>query len=42
MRLLAARVPGCEFATVPDAGHSAHWERPAEWNEIVLDFLARH
>ena len=41
MRLMAARIPGCEFATVADAGHSAHWERPEEWNRIVLDFLGR-
>ena len=42
MRLLAARIPSCEFATVPEAGHSAHWERPEEWNRIVLGFLRRH
>lgn len=42
MRLMAARIPGCEVATVADAGHSAHWERPDEWNRIVLGFLERH
>ena len=42
MKLMAARIPGCEVATVADAGHSAHWERPEEWNRIVLDFLGRH
>jgi 2-succinyl-6-hydroxy-2,4-cyclohexadiene-1-carboxylate synthase len=42
MRLLAARIPGSEFATVPEAGHSAHWERPEQWNETVLAFLNRH
>ena len=42
MRLLAARMPGAEFATVADAGHSAHWERPAAWNQVVLEFLSRH
>ena len=41
MRLMAARIPGCEVAMVADAGHSAHWERPDEWNRIVLDFLGR-
>ncbi len=41
MRLLAERIPGCELATVADAGHSAHWERPEEWNRIVLEFLGR-
>ncbi len=42
MRLMAARIPGCEVATVADAGHSAHWERPDEWNRLVLGFLGRH
>jgi pimeloyl-ACP methyl ester carboxylesterase len=42
MRLMADHIPGCEFATVADAGHSAHWERPEEWNRIVLSFLGRH
>jgi 2-succinyl-6-hydroxy-2,4-cyclohexadiene-1-carboxylate synthase len=42
MKLMAARIPCCEVATVADAGHSAHWERPAEWNRLVLDFLGRH
>jgi pimeloyl-ACP methyl ester carboxylesterase len=41
MRLMAARIPHCEFATVPEAGHSAHWERPEEWNRIVLEYLRR-
>lgn len=42
MRLLAARIPGSAFATVPDAGHSAHWERPEAWNRAVLEFLDGH
>ncbi len=41
LRLVAARIPGCELATIPEAGHSTHWERPAEWNRAVLTFLAR-
>jgi 2-succinyl-6-hydroxy-2,4-cyclohexadiene-1-carboxylate synthase len=40
MRLIAERIPDSVFATVPDAGHSAHWERPAAWNQAVLGFLA--
>ena len=39
MRLLAARIPGSEFATIGEAGHSAHWERPQLWNETLLPFL---
>jgi pimeloyl-ACP methyl ester carboxylesterase len=42
MRLLASRIPGSEFATIPEAGHSAHWERPDHWYETVLSFLSRH
>ena len=42
MRLLAERIPGSEWATVADAGHSAHWERPAAWNADVIGFLDRH
>jgi len=42
MRLMAARVPGCTFATIPEAGHSAYWERPDTWNRIVLDYLGAH
>lgn len=42
MRLMAARIRGCEFATIPEAGHSAYWERPAQWNRVVLDFLREH
>lgn len=42
MRLMAERIPSCVFATVAEAGHSAHWERAAEWNRIVLAFLRQH
>jgi pimeloyl-ACP methyl ester carboxylesterase len=42
MRRLADRIPVCEFATIADAGHSAHWERPTVWNDTVLGFLGRH
>jgi pimeloyl-ACP methyl ester carboxylesterase len=42
MRLMADRIPGREFVTIADAGHSAHWERPEEWNAAVLRFLEKH
>jgi pimeloyl-ACP methyl ester carboxylesterase len=41
MRMIAERIPGSQFAALADAGHSAHWERPADWNRLVLDFLSR-
>lgn len=42
MRLLAAPIPGCQFANVPEAGHAGFWERPEIWNGLVLDFLRQH
>jgi pimeloyl-ACP methyl ester carboxylesterase len=42
MRLLADHTAGCEWATVPAAGHSAFWEEPEIWNRIVLEFIGRH
>jgi pimeloyl-ACP methyl ester carboxylesterase len=42
MQLLAHRIACSRFVTIPDAGHSAHWERPDLWNEVVLDFLSRN
>ena len=41
MRLVAAHIPRCEFATIPEAGHAAHWEQPEVWNRLVIGFLAR-
>jgi pimeloyl-ACP methyl ester carboxylesterase len=34
-------LPRGEYADIPDAGHLAHLERPAEWRELVGPFLAR-
>jgi len=34
--------PGAEFAVVEGAGHSAYWERPDVFNQLVLDFISRH
>jgi 3-oxoadipate enol-lactonase len=41
MRDVAALVRGCEIAVVPQAGHSTYFEKPGEFNRLVLDFLAR-
>ena len=41
MEAMASRIPNCQFALVPDAGHSAYWEQPELWNRLVLDFIAR-
>lgn len=34
-------VPGAELAIVNDAGHSSYFEKPREFNQQVLDFIAR-
>jgi 3-oxoadipate enol-lactonase len=35
-------MPGSELAKVPGAGHSVYFEKPAEYNRLVGDFLAKH
>ena len=42
MRMLAAQIPDCQFATVSEAGHAAHWEQPEIWNHLVLEFIGQH
>jgi pimeloyl-ACP methyl ester carboxylesterase len=42
MRLLAAHIHNCQFATIPEAGHAAFWEQPEVWNRLVLEFIGRH
>lgn len=36
------KLPGSEFALVPDAGHSVYFERPEVFNRLVIEFLRRH
>jgi 3-oxoadipate enol-lactonase len=35
----ARREPNCVYKIIPDAGHTAHMDNPAAFNEILLDFL---
>jgi 3-oxoadipate enol-lactonase len=39
MELMARRIPHARFVKVPGAGHSVYFERPDEFNRIVLEFL---
>jgi pimeloyl-ACP methyl ester carboxylesterase len=39
-RRYASRIPGARFAEVPDCGHAMYFERPAEFADVVLGFLA--
>ncbi len=36
---IAAAIPGAKLAILPGVGHFALTENPAEWNQVVLDFL---
>ena len=40
MELMHKRMPGSRLVVVPGAGHSVYFEKPEEFNRIVLDFLA--
>ena len=42
MRLWARHLKDHEWAVIHDAGHAMAWEQPGAFNDIVLDFLARH
>ncbi|HLW71563.1 MAG TPA: alpha/beta fold hydrolase [Candidatus Binataceae bacterium] len=39
MELIARRIPHARFVKVPGAGHSVYFERPEEFNRILLGFL---
>lgn len=42
MKLWADHLPRHEWAMVPEAGHSIAWEKPSQFNALMLDFFARH
>lgn len=42
MKLFADRIAGAEFEVMQGVGHSAYWEKPNEWNQIVQRFLVKH
>ena len=39
-QIIATQVKGAEFKKIKDCGHMSNMEKPAEFNLIVLDFLA--
>ena len=41
-RRYAARIPGADYAEVPDCGHAMYVERPAEFASIVVRHLSEH
>jgi pimeloyl-ACP methyl ester carboxylesterase len=36
------KMPGSELVKVPGAGHSVYYEKPDEYNKIVMEFLSKH
>lgn len=42
LRELASKIPHAESAVIPESGHSAFWERPDVFNDVVLRFIGRH
>jgi pimeloyl-ACP methyl ester carboxylesterase len=40
-QFIARHIPRAEVWIPPGVGHTVHHERPVEWLERVLDFLAR-
>src|SRR5882672_3896852 len=39
--LFAARIRNSRSVVIGECGHSAYWERPALFNQAILDFIAR-
>ncbi|MEW5958706.1 MAG: alpha/beta hydrolase [Chloroflexota bacterium] len=38
---MAGLIPTAELILIPGTGHFAMWEKPEEFNQIILDYLAR-
>ena len=36
---MAGLIPGAKLHLIPGTGHFAMWEKPEEFNQIILDFL---
>jgi pimeloyl-ACP methyl ester carboxylesterase len=42
LKMFSSRIKGSQSLVIPDAGHSAHWEKPDVFNRAVLDFIRKH
>jgi pimeloyl-ACP methyl ester carboxylesterase len=40
MKMFQSYIPHARLAEVAGAGHSVYFEKPAEFNRLVLDFFA--
>jgi 3-oxoadipate enol-lactonase len=41
-RIIAGAIPNAELHTLEGAGHASFWERPCEFNSIMLGFFLKH
>jgi pimeloyl-ACP methyl ester carboxylesterase len=41
-QLFARRIPNSEILILPEVGHAAYWEAPAQFNRAVLEFIRKH
>lgn len=42
VRMVHGQIPGSEYVEIEGCGHSAYWERPEAFNQVVGAFLRRH
>ena len=42
MRTWSRHLPDKRFAEIGDAGHSINWERPDDFNHLMIQFLRQH
>ena len=42
LQFFTARIKNSESMVIPDAGHSAYWEKSEIFNQAVLDFVRKH
>ena len=40
-QIIASQIPHAEYHILPGAGHATCWERAAEFNTVILGFLAK-
>jgi 3-oxoadipate enol-lactonase len=36
---IVRQIPQARFVVIPETGHSPYFEKPEEWNQVVLEFL---
>lgn len=42
MALMVERIPDVTYKEIAGAGHCSYFEKPEQWNRIVIDFLDAH